>query len=116
MTLALAHMARLVRAELGIEADVRELVVQRQSYEASHTATTRARPEDLIALYAIDETISQPAPQQILIVDDVLTTGSHFVAMRQVLEARFPGVWIGGLFVARRKLADDADDFDTDGD
>ncbi|MCY1246636.1 hypothetical protein D9M72_598890 [compost metagenome] len=64
--------------------------------------------EDLIPLYAINEAIAAPAPTQILVVDDVLTTGSHFVAMKSVLGQRFPNAWIGGLFIARRRLADDA--------
>ena len=64
--------------------------------------------EDLIPLYAINESIAAPEPTQILIVDDVLTTGSHFVAMRSVLGQRYPNAWIGGLFIARRRLVDDA--------
>jgi hypothetical protein len=108
MVLALSHMARLVRVDLNISADVRELIIQQGSYESSHiNAGNRMHAEDLIPLYAIDDTVATPVPTQILVVDDVLTTGSHFIAMKTVLAQRFPGAWIGGLFIARRRLADD---------
>jgi hypothetical protein len=110
VTRALEHMGNLVRAELNLVADVRELVVQRDSYEPSHAANVgaRMRAGDLIPLYQINDELAQCMPMQILIVDDVLTTGSHFVAMKTVLAERFPTAWIGGLFIARRRPADDA--------
>lgn len=103
--LVLAHMAE------GTNADVRQLVLQAGSYEASSQAAIRGgdrmHAEDLIALYRINEGIADPAPQRILVVDDVLTTGSHFVAMKTVLRQRYPDAWIGGLFIARRRIEDD---------
>lgn len=42
-----------------------------------------------------------------MVVDDVLTTGSHFVATKTVLQARYPNAWIGGLFIGRRPEAAD---------
>jgi len=109
MTLALTCMANAVRASHRIDADVRELVIQQGSYAASHTNPQhRMQPRDLVPLYAINEALIGRIPTNILIVDDVLTTGSHFVAMKSVLSQRFPGVWIGGLFIARRRLTDEA--------
>ncbi|PRF87231.1 hypothetical protein [Burkholderia multivorans] len=109
MVLALGHMAALVQAELLIGADVRELVLQRESYVASHlnSAQHRMRPDDLIPFYEINEPIAALHPTHIIVVDDVLTTGSHFVAMKTVLQARYPNAWIGGLFIGRRPEATD---------
>ncbi|AJY18494.1 hypothetical protein UA17_00791 [Burkholderia multivorans] len=108
MVLALGHMAALVQDELLILADVRELVLHRESYVASHlTPAQRMRPEDLIPLYEINETIAVPQPKHIIVVDDILTTGSHFVAMKTILQARYPNAWIGGLFIGRRPEAPD---------
>ncbi|MCA8165188.1 hypothetical protein [Burkholderia cepacia] len=109
MVLALAQMAAHVQADLNIRADVRELVLQRESYVASHlNPDHRMRAEDLIPLYEINEAIAMPDPTSIIVVDDVLTTGSHFVAMKTVLRVRYPNAWIGGLFIGRRRPADDA--------
>ena len=88
----------------GLAIDVRELVVQEQSTPASHESEIRLHTEDLVANYRIDETLVAPIPTDIVVFDDVLTTGSHFKAMQHVLKARFPGVAIRGLFIARRRI------------
>jgi hypothetical protein len=83
--------------------DVRGIVKQTASMEASHTAGdgNRASVEELIANYQIDETLTGPTPVNIGIFDDVLTVGRHYRAMHAVLSQRFPGVPITGIFVAR---------------
>ena len=40
----------------------------------------------------------------IFIVDDVLTTGAHFVAAKSLLKRQFPETPVMGVFVARRVL------------
>lgn len=82
--------------------DVRELIVQRSSTEAVHLDDSRPRPETLEALYEVDESLLEPLPQLIGLVDDVLTTGAHFKAAQSLLHRTFPGVRIIGLFIARR--------------
>lgn len=83
--------------------DVRSIVKQAGSMEASHTAGdgNRASVEGLIENYQIDETLTDPAPVSIGVFDDVLTVGRHYRAMHTVLSQRFPGVPITGIFIAR---------------
>jgi len=97
-------LARLGRDQ---QIDVRELVLQRRSTAASHESDDRLRPPDLVALYDIDETKANPEPQRFVVFDDLLTTGSHFKAVAQVLRDRFPNKPIIGLFVARRAPGSD---------
>lgn len=85
----------------GRDADIRELVGQTQSREAAHQSNNRPRPEDLEAIYQIDETLTSPEPETIIVFDDVLTTGCHFKAMQKVLSNRFPNAQIVGVFIAR---------------
>ncbi len=60
-------------------------------------------PRDLSEYYKLDEELCTGAePTEIAIFDDLLTTGSHFKAMKLVLRSMFPGVPISGLFIARR--------------
>ena len=95
-------------------ADVRNLVVQNVSMQASHERTQgqhRITKEELIDAYSIDETAANPAPRGIAIVDDMLTAGTHYRAMHHVLSQRFQGVQIVGMFVARRIFPEDAWDF-----
>ena len=82
--------------------DVRELIVQTRSTAAAHESQIRPTPEALESLYAIDASLTIPTPKEIAIVDDVLTAGLHFRAMKAVLARIFPDVRIIGLFIARR--------------
>tara|TARA_R110002110_G_scaffold68080_4_gene184721 strand:- start:26880 stop:27539 length:660 start_codon:yes stop_codon:yes gene_type:complete len=86
----------------------RDLVVQHGSTRASHACEEgeRVSVDELKALYRIDEALAGPSPALIGIVDDVVTAGTHFRAMSDVLSARFPDVPITGLFVARRVFPD----------
>jgi predicted amidophosphoribosyltransferase len=82
--------------------DMRELVLQRNSLAASHESQQRPTVDELLREYYIDENLVDPQPHRIGVFDDVLTVGTHFVAMKRVLSARFPGVPISGFFIARR--------------
>jgi hypothetical protein len=86
--------------------DIRELLVLAESTEPAHATAARPTIEQLVANLEIDEDFAQPAPTSIALVDDVLTTGAHFVAAKHVLTMRFPGISVRGLFVARRVFDD----------
>ncbi len=90
--------------------DIRDLVIQTQSTVAAHEAATGQRPtvDALLAVYSIDESIALPPPKSILLVDDVLTAGTHYRAMHTVLSKRFPGVPIQAMFIARRVFPSEA--------
>ncbi|MGO9685587.1 MAG: hypothetical protein ACLPTZ_23950 [Beijerinckiaceae bacterium] len=90
--------------------DVRELVVQRSSLAAAHESPQRPTVEDLLREYQIDEGKADPPPRWIGVFDDVLTVGTHFVAMKRILGARFPGIRIQGFFIARRVFPNPFDD------
>ena len=94
--------------------DVRNLVIQNVSMQASHEreqGQQRITKEELIAVYSIDETVADPAPKSIAIVDDMLTAGTHYRAMHHVLSRRFPDADILGIFISRRIFPDDVWDF-----
>jgi hypothetical protein len=91
-----------VLSSLGPGVDVRELVVQSEGMHDAHTASVRPGPSDLYRNYEIDETLAEPTPVRIAVVDDVLTTGAHFKAMEMILGDAFHGVPVIGLFLARR--------------
>jgi len=86
----------------GMQCDIRELVLQQSSTVAAHETDSRPGPADLVANYVIDAALASPEPELIFVFDDVLTTGAHFLAVKQVLVGRFPGTQVIGFFVARR--------------
>lgn len=107
------RVLRLLQAMcVGRHTDIRELVVQQQSLAPAHLATRRPTPEELAANYNLDERFTEPTPQTLFVVDDVLTTGSHYKAVKRLLEQRFPQVPVIGLFIARRAPKSIALDFD----
>ena len=87
--------------------DVRELIFQVKSTEAAHWSQVRPSPDEIKAVYCIDEDLMNPKPARIAIVDDVLTTGAHFRAASEILEQHFPSTPICGLFIARRAPGED---------
>src|SRR5947209_11405304 len=105
----IAAICRGINASKPYDIDIRELVEQQASIEAAHESATRPSVDDLRRIYRINEAIANPAPRAIGIVDDVLTAGVHFRAVKDTLAERFPAVPITGIFVARRVFPDDAE-------
>lgn len=103
-----------VAIKMGSNLDVRELLGMKESVVASHARTDRPNPDELYELIEFNEACAEPEPSTIIVIDDLLTTGSHFVAAKRHLQERFPKAGIMGLFVARRML--ETDDFDVIGD
>ena len=111
----LLRMLQIMGAAQGC--DIRELVLQEKTGDASHSSSSRPPPDQLANGYHIDKNLIAPKPSAIAVFDDVLTTGSHFKAVQLVLQKEFPGVPIVGFFIARRvpKSVDfDFDVIDTD--
>ena len=97
------RMTRVIQAiRPNAEIDIRELIVQERTVKAYHSNESSRNPDRIRSLYSIDEELCEPEPSQIIICDDVLTTGAHFKAAQSMLSERFPGVRIDGLFIARR--------------
>jgi hypothetical protein len=98
----------------SLGSDVRELVIQTRDMQPAHlvpSGTPRPRPEDWYAVYQIDEQLAEPAPRNILVVDDVLTAGAHFVGIKRRLRERFPTMGnIIGCFYARRAVQAPSED------
>jgi hypothetical protein len=98
----------------GQTIDVRELIVQPQSSDAAHDRADRPKPAALEARYVIDRGLLRPKPQIIAVVDDLVTTGAHFVPIRNMLRREFADIPIMGIFIARRvPEAVDVEDFET---
>lgn len=89
----------------GVPLDIRELITQDQSYEASHDCyrLRKNRPTswDLMSRYQVDNIASDDLKDGIIIFDDVITKGSHFKAMKRLLSAKYPDKRIIGVFIAQ---------------
>ena len=94
----------LTIAARGLDVELRDCVVQDVSTAAVHADDVRPRPEELVQRYHLDESVDQRPLAGAVIFDDVLTTGCHFKAVKQLILSRFPGINVYGFFVARRAI------------
>jgi predicted amidophosphoribosyltransferase len=95
------RMSQIIQL-LGPNVDLREVVEQRVSMLQAHLSFSRPNPDELYANYRIVQAAKEPAPSSIAIVDDLLTSGSHFKAMQRILSETYPDLKVYGLFLARR--------------
>lgn len=95
--------------------EFKELVTQRISMQASHIAENRPTPAQIEQNYIFNTTASVGIRDIIVIFDDVLTAGSHYKAMKNIIRQNLPGKSIVGVFVARTaREAEWFDDEDLD--
>jgi hypothetical protein len=110
------HDDRLLRMvkymTFDVKIDVRQLLLQKGNRDKGAHDGDRPGPDALAQIYYVDEKQSKPAPRSIALFDDLLVTGASFIAAKRVLQKRFPGIAVTGLFLARRALPDPAAFFD----
>lgn len=91
-----------VAQEMGNNADIRELLYTAVEREARHTNTDRRDRDALRASLAIDTRFADNPKAQVVLLDDVLTTGCSFRVCREMIAEIWPSASIFGIFVARR--------------
>jgi hypothetical protein len=93
--------------------DVRELIEQIKSTEAFHEGQ-RLKPNELRANYNFNEADLNNLPASVGVVDDLLTTGSHYRAVKDMILERAPNCRVVGFFVARRAIPSAFEEFLAD--
>ncbi|MBB2148934.1 hypothetical protein [Pedobacter gandavensis] len=92
----------------GRNADVRNLILIDQSVEATHTleemGLRRPTIPEIKRNYRFDNDLVHNLKPTIMLFDDVLTTGAHYIACKEVIQAGFPNADVYGVFIARREL------------
>jgi phosphoribosylpyrophosphate synthetase len=81
-----------------------ELLTILENTEAAHESPNRPGPITIKENLILDSGLCDPAGRKIILVDDVITTGAHFVACKILLNEQFPETKVIGLFVARMAL------------
>lgn len=111
------HDDRIFKICRGIrkpgEPDVRELIEQITSTEAFHEGQ-RLKPHELRANYCFNEACFNNFPASVGVVDDLLTTGSHYRAVKDMILERSPNCRVVGFFVARRAIPSAFEEFSDD--
>ena len=107
---------RMARALLSVpQLEVRQALVMRESARAHHEyapGEARPTPDVLYPLMSFD-TDMLPLRQVVVLVDDVLTNGTHFVAAKRHVLEHCPDARVLGMFIGRRKVRDPLEDFEA---
>jgi predicted amidophosphoribosyltransferase len=94
-----ANPLRLMLRRINIE-DTRDLLMQVVDTPSSHNGW-RPTPKQRAKLMMLHEREADPEPEAVVIVDDVLATGSHFRAAKMIVRKKWPHMRVIGLFLAR---------------
>ena len=95
----------------GLEHDVRELLVTRQDSQPVHISDNHRDPDALFANIGIDLALTPGLKKNVVLFDDVITTGAHYLASRRRLLEYDPDLNVSGIFIARREPLSPANDF-----
>jgi hypothetical protein len=97
------RLERLARA-IGPQADVRcaleTVCARQQAKRAEHRPTI----EELAASMRVVEELLDPLPSGVILLDDIITSGTTFKAAQRLLSPYLGDVKLVGLFVARRVI------------
>lgn len=97
------RMLQVARA-IGDDVDVRPILETIDTRErASQSAATRSvrKLKENIRINE-EEAARLPAPKKIIILDDMVTTGSTYIACKELLMKHFENIRVYGLFIVRR--------------
>lgn len=89
--------------------DFRELVLALKSRNAASSGGVRLVPDGHYRNWKINENLIMLGSKNIVVFDDIITTGSSFKGMKRLLKETFPNVKILGVFIARRAFQGEAD-------
>ena len=100
----LVHILR--KAFAGYDTDIRTVLFQLESMTADHCNPRRIGIQWLFERIRVSWSVlaSRPLRDELVLFDDVLTTGKHYRCCERRLRDALPNIPISGLFVARRVL------------
>ena len=85
------------------DVDIRPMLQQSRSTDADHESERRLTIEELSEVIETNPDCSMsPEPDEIILFDDLVTTGKHFKCCENLLRELFPQTPIIGVFAARR--------------
>ena len=98
----------------GVNLPTCQCITQQENTEPDHrSGATRLTPSERAASYNVHLDRIPQNTRLAVIVDDVLTTGSHFKGIEMALKNYLPQIQVNGLFVARTIHTNPFDDFDN---
>lgn len=98
------RMAQIAKA---VTANTCEAINAIAPREPMHEADQRIRPNELAETLELRMELLPPEPIEIILIDDVITTGCSFVTCHDLIREQLPNITISGVFAARRAIMHD---------
>ena len=83
-------------------ADIRDIFSAKKNIGSFHDSMSKPSFEELLANMEMDIDLCANKKSNIILVDDVITNGTHFKVCKSLLKQQFPDSTIIGVFIARR--------------
>ncbi|WP_297337660.1 hypothetical protein [Algoriphagus sp.] len=92
----------LNRVKESIPITFEEMLETKISHPAQHKSAKRLSKADLKGKFSLASNSIDPTGKVVVLFDDVIANGRHFKVCSEIINDRFPGTAIIGLFIARR--------------
>ena len=89
--------------------DVKLLVQPKADMNPTHKDNRKPTPDELAENYELVYEQGYTPRNNIFLIDDMLTTGTHFKACKSLISQRFPSSNIYGIFITRRIIPPNID-------
>ena len=98
----MSHVLRIFNEKKGL--DLRELLTVTESIESFHIREERPSPTELKNILKLEPLHCKNMKPTVVLFDDLITTGCHFKACKELILDSFPGTKVIGVFIARRSF------------
>lgn len=103
------RLLKILQKAFKGNADISELITMNEDMESSHSLPPGMRPTpiSLRRNMTLNAELFENSKDNIIVFDDVLTTGAHFKACKNLILNANPDKTIIGVFLARRGFAEE---------
>lgn len=96
------RMLQLLTKSFPNNADIRELLLNIENIRSAHEhPNDRPSPAEIQANMTIDQELAEGIRESVILFDDVLTSGGHYLACKNIIKETFPHVSVYGIFISR---------------
>lgn len=96
------RLTQILKKAYNGKLNVAELIAQKKSTQSFHLSNEKRSIDEIQSNYIINQELVPTINNSVIIFDDILTTGAHYIAMKNLISSILPHVSIKGLFIARR--------------
>lgn len=80
---------------------VQNIIDLSQDLPSAHSENGIRNPNELENFIIVSDFINIPTPKQVFLIDDMITTGGHFKAIKKCFNRKYPDTEIIGVFWAK---------------